>query len=307
MPRRAILLACTCCCLIPGLARARQWADSTGKYTVEADLVAFNDQTVVLKRQDHSLVAVPQEKLSAKDRSYVRSEEAAEIGNRAASQMQTWTMRGGMKVIGRVVDYGRRELSVQRRRGKIYVNDHLFTNLPDVYRKMLPKIVANFENTSIDDEAAFEAWVLKQRGQARTFVCEGVLLELENGDEWGVPFFFFSPEEMKILQPGWDRWLAAANDKAKQEQQAFMLQSQAQAYQQDRLASQQIAMMQLDMQAYSAGLFDLWEVCLYPRPGVASPPLSVVVPGRDSRQATAEALRRNPGFVAGPVGRVSRK
>jgi len=61
------------------------------------------------------------------------------------------------------------------------------------------------------------------------------------------------------------------------------------------------------MQGYQAGLFDLWEVRLFPRPGVVSPPLSVVVPARDSRSAAAEAVARNPGFVAGPVGRVRRR
>jgi len=307
MSKRLILVVCTCCSLLAGGAAAREWTDSTGKYTVEADLVAFNEQTVVLKRQDHSLVAVPQGKLSAADQKYVQSQEAAEIGARSAAQMQTWTMAGGLKVIGKVVNYGRRDLTIQRRRGKVYANDHLLSNLPEVYRKMLPKIVAHFENAPINSQEEFEAWVLKQKGQARTFTCDGVMLELENGDEYGVPFFFFAPDEMKILQPGWDRWLAAANDKAQQEQHAFLLQSQAQAYQQDRQASQQIAMMQLEMQAYTAGLFDLWEVRLFPGQGMASPPLTVVVPARDSRSAAVEAMRRNPGFVVGPVARVSRR
>jgi hypothetical protein len=65
--------------------------------------------------------------------------------------------------------------------------------------------------------------------------------------------------------------------------------------------------MQLQMQAYSAGLFDLWEVRLYPRPGVAAAPVTVVVPARDSRTAAFEAAQRNPGFVVGPVARVTRK
>ena len=66
-------------------------------------------------------------------------------------------------------------------------------------------------------------------------------------------------------------------------------------------------MMQLQMQGYQAGLFDLWEVRLVPGRSVASPPLSVVVPARDSRSAAVEAVRRNPGFTAGPVRKVSRK
>ena len=85
------------------------------------------------------------------------------------------------------------------------------------------------------------------------------------------------------------------------------MQAQAQAYQQDRAANQQIAMMQLQMQGYQAGLFDLWEVQLFPGRGVASPPFLVVVPARDSRSAAAEAVRLNPGFAAGAVSKVRRK
>ena len=59
------------------------------------------------------------------------------------------------------------------------------------------------------------------------------------------------------------------------------------------------------MQAVQAGLTSLWEVTLFPAGGRGGPPLWVVVPGRDSRQATAAALQQNPGFVAGPVRRVA--
>lgn len=307
MSKRSFLTACTYLALATAVAMGREWTDATGNYSVEAEMVAFNDQTVVLKKLDHKLVAVPLAKLSPKDNDYLRSKEAAELSGQAAAQMQTWTMKSGLKVIGKVVDYGRRQVSIQRRRGKIYVNDRLLSNLPEVYQRMVPKIVGHFENLPLDSHEEFEAWVLKQKGQARTFTCDGVVLELEDGDEYGVPFFFFAPEDMKILQPGWDRWLAAANDKAQQEQHAFLLQSQAQAYQRDRQASQQIAMMQLEMQAYGAGLFELWEVCLYPPPGTLNHPVNVVVPARDSRAAAMEALQRNPGFTVGPVARVRRK
>ena len=37
---------------------AREWTDSTGRYTLEADLVASNDRLVVLQRADHELGAI---------------------------------------------------------------------------------------------------------------------------------------------------------------------------------------------------------------------------------------------------------
>jgi hypothetical protein len=302
-----VLLVLTAWLGLSAVALGRTWTDSTRNYHVEADLVAFNDDTVVLKKENHHLVAVPIAKLSKDDQAYMRSKEVAEQARRSADAMQMWTMKSGLKVIGRVVDYGSKEITIQRRRGKIYVNDRLFDNLPEVYQKMLPKIVAHFENVEIDDKRAFDAWVTKLRGEPRTYTCEGVLLELDSGDEYGVPFFFFSSDDLEILEPGWQRWLATDKDRSKREQESFLLQTQAQAYQQDRMVDQQIAMMQLQMQGYQAGLFDLWEVRMFPGPGVVSPPLLVVVPARDSRSAAAEAIRRNPGFVPGPVAKVRRR
>jgi hypothetical protein len=307
MPRTAVLLVSAVWLAMAAAADGRTWTDSTGAYRVEADFIGFNDATVVLKRENHQLAAIPIAKLSAADRDYLKSKEAVDQAHRSADAVQTWTMASGLKVVGRVVDYARKDITIQQRRGRTYVNDRLLDNLPEVYQKMLPAIVAHFEKTPIPDRRALDAWVMKLRGEPRTFTCEGVLLELENGDEYGVPFFFFSEADLKILQPGWQRWLAGEKDRAKHEQESLLLQTQAQAYQQDRRASQQIAMMQLQMQGYQAGLFDLWEVVLYPGPGVASPPLSVVVPGRDSRSAAAAALSANPGFTVGPIRKVSRK
>jgi hypothetical protein len=289
------------------VADGRTWTDSTGNYRVEADLIGFNDATAVLKKKSRQLVAVPIEKLSKEDRDYLESKEAAEQARQSAESQQTWTMASGLKVVGRVVDFCRKDITVQKKYGATYVNDRQLKNLPEVYQKMLPKIVSHFEKIEIDDKQGLNSWVAKLRGSARTFKCEGVLLQLENGDIYGVPFFFFSSEDMKILEPGWKRWLAADKDRAKQEQESFLAQSQAQAYKQDQMANQQIAVMQLQMQGYEAGLFDLWEVCLYPGRGVNSPPLVVVVPGRDSRSAAAKAMQLNPGFTAGAVAKVRRK
>jgi len=65
--------------------------------------------------------------------------------------------------------------------------------------------------------------------------------------------------------------------------------------------------LQLELQGYDAGLFDLWEVRLIPAsvPGI---PQIVVVPGRNSREASVEAQRRYPGYMAaGPIAKVRRR
>lgn len=284
---------------------AREWTDSTGRYKTEAELIAYNESTVVLKKDEGQLVAVPIKQLSDEDQNFLKSKDA-EQSVRSADQLQTWTMKDGMKVVGRVVGYGRRDVTIQRRRGKTYVNDRLLSNLPEVYQKMVPRIVEHLEGLTLTSDRQFEAWVNGLLGQARTYTLEGVRLELENGDEYAVPFFFFSDNDLELLKGGWDEWLAAEQDRQQQEQHNFYLESQARAYQQSQMAAnQQIQMMQLELLAVNAGLVDLWEVALIPGPGQIGFTQTVIVPARNSLQATNMALQRNPGYVAGPVRKVA--
>jgi hypothetical protein len=283
-----MLITTTCIAtagLQTGLA-ARLWTDTTGSYTLEADLVAFSDTTVVLQRADHDLVAFPIDKLSDQDRQYLKSQDAGDLMKKSIEGPQTWTLRDGTKITGRMVDFTERDMTVQRRRGRIYVNDRVLENLPEFYQMLVPRIVAKLENLRSADRRALESWLIQQRGQPRTFHLEGVVLELESGDEYAVPFFLFS-------------------DGDAQAERAFLLRSLAAARHRDKQVQREIAMMQLKLQAVQAGVTSLWEVTLYPSSGQVGQPRWVVVPGRDSRQATAAALQQNPGFVAGPVRRVS--
>lgn len=285
---------------------ARTWTDSSGRYTVDAGLVALMDGAVVLQRGDHHLVSIEVDRLSKADQEFLSTEDARRAAKQTTDQQQTWTTRGGLQILGNVVDYVAKDVTVQRRRGKVYVNDRVFDNLPEVYQKIVPRVVANFEGKPIDDKSALESWLTHRKGQPATYHCEGVVLELPSGDEYAIPFFLLSDEDLQVLQPGWDRWVAAQGDYQSQSGVADELRTLAAARQQDAQVTQQIAKLQLAMQAVDAGVTSLWEVTLAPGPGVAGAPLWVVVPGRDSRQATSVALSRNPGYVAGAVRRVSR-
>jgi hypothetical protein len=284
---------------------AREWKDSSGKYSVEADLIAFTDDQVVLKREDGKLVTLDRNMVSAADRKFLESKEAEEIHQERASKPQIWTMKGGWKIAGHPVGYGRKEIVMQRRRGKVYVNDRVLDNLPEVYQRMLPRIVAHYEKIKLDDKDDLVTWMTKQRGQPRKFTVDGVMMELENGDEYAIPFIFFSDQDLNVLRPGWERWLASDENTTYRQREDFLLRAQAQAYQQDRRVDQQIAAMQLIMSGVEAGVTDLWEVYLYPKPGVAALPKYVVGPARDSRQAIVQAMAKNPNYVAGPARRLN--
>jgi SLA1 homology domain 1, SHD1 len=286
-------------------AEARIWTDSTGKYSIEANLIAFNNRMVVLQREDHQLGQVPIEKLSKADQEYLKSKEASEAVKQVGG-MQTWTLRNGLKMIGRVVGYARKEMAVQRRRGNIYVNDRMFDNLPEVYQQMIPKIVAKMENLKRDDKQALEDWLVLQKGQPKMFTVDGAIVELESGDEYVVPFSFFSQGDLQFLQAGWEQWLAAHNKQQyeQQDEQAFLVQSLMAARQADEKIQQQIAQMQIN-QAVMLGTTQLWEVSLYPGRGVAGRPQWVVMPGINSREAQNAALAQYPGYVVGPVRKVA--
>jgi hypothetical protein len=247
--------------LICSPSMGREWTDKTGNVKVNGTLIAADQKDVVLRLDQpvkgRELLAIEIAQLSEADQKFLMLEES-EGQLKSATEKHSWGFVNGMTVFGKVVGFNRKDVTLQRRRGKLYVNDRPFDNLPEVYRKMIPRIVEHFEKKTFANENQFNDWVLAQRAEARTFTCDGVLMELPNGEEYGVPFFFFKDTELKILQPQWDEWLAA-NETAKQDeetkrQQSLYLQSPASAYQQSMEQNQayqqemmQIARMQLQM------------------------------------------------------------
>ena len=295
--------------LFAALAGARPWSDKSGEYELEADLVSFDDEVVVLRRGDKELAALAIADLSDADREFLKSQEAKDAAAKAFAAPQEWSLRGGQTVKGKVVDFADRDVTIDRRRGRIFVNDRLMNNLPEFYRDLVPQIVAHQEKLPLADGRALRRWLIDQGDKPHLFHVQGVVIEDENGDEFAVPFFLFSDADLKLLQPGWDEWLAAHSkqDYESEDDHGFLLRSLAAARQQDQELQREIALMQLTMQTIQAGVTSLWEVTLYPAAGQGGPPLWVVVTGRDSNQATVAAMNQNPGYVAGPVRRVSRR
>jgi hypothetical protein len=300
MPRAVALIVTL---LLVSSVHARVWTDASGKYTFEADLIAFNETDLVLQKPDKTLVAVDMEQLSAEDQKYVQSKEASEAVDKLHAKKQVWKMRSGLEVIGNVIDYVRKDVTFSMTRGKIYVNDQLFENLTGIQQRVVPLIAAHFTERDITDRAGLFDWLKRRRGEPITFTVEGVQMELENGDMYGVPFFLFSDQALAVLKPGWEEWAAKNASFEQQQETELRLQTAAHSFSEGQAQTNQLLKMQLQMQAYQAGL--LWEVTLYPDQGMTGWPLYVVVPGRDSRQASMNALASNPGYTLGPIARVS--
>lgn len=194
-------------------ADARIWKDVTGLYTINADLVGFDDDMVILQRENKELGSCPIDKLCKEDREYLKSKEALEIHNSHIDQTQTWAMTNGLKVVGKIVDYERDEVVIKQQDGKVVVNDKPFDGLPEIYQDILLRVVETSESKPMPNKKAFEDWVRTspnfQNGKSENYNLEGVVFELQDGSQYAVPFYLFAKKEQDMLKSGWDAWLAS--------------------------------------------------------------------------------------------------
>ncbi|MCU0719565.1 MAG: hypothetical protein MUC83_07665 [Pirellula sp.] len=294
---------------------SREWSDSTGTLKIRGTLLAADESEVVIKldkkEKGRELLAVAITDLSAADREFLKTQEA-ESELKLDGEKHAWELKNGLKVFGRAVSFVRKDVVMQRRRGKLYVNDRPMDNLPEVYQKMIPYVVGYFEKTTFETKRQFDDWVISQRNKINTYPCEALMIEFPNGDEYGVPLFFFSESVLERLKPAYEKWQSDTKAKLSEDEQSerqrqndLYLQSHAAAYQQQQQEMMQIAKLQLLMNSVSAGATDLWEVYMYPGPGTFGYPISVVVAGRNSQQASQLALQNNPGHIVGPIRKVA--
>ena len=198
---------------VAGTAEARIWKDVTGLYTIDADLVGFDDDMVILQRENKELGSCPIDKLCKEDREYLKSKEALEIHNSHLDQTQTWTMSNGLKVVGKIVDYERDEVVIKQQDGKVVVNDKPFGDLPEIYQDILLRVIEISESKPMPNKKALEDWVstspIFRNGKSENYNLEGVVFELQDGAQYAVPFYLFAKKEQELLKSGWDAWLAS--------------------------------------------------------------------------------------------------
>tara|TARA_R110002049_G_scaffold50370_2_gene142997 strand:+ start:68367 stop:69275 length:909 start_codon:yes stop_codon:yes gene_type:complete len=276
-------------------AHARSWSDTHGQFKIEAEAIGYNETTVVLKTASGRLLAVELSELSAEDQAFVKSKQADSTTKPSADEMQTWTSKDGLKFRGRVLAYGKKLLAVQRQLGKVFINDQPFSRIDQLHQKLILKILSHLENENLEDERQLQAWAKGLGADVKTYPLEGVLMELESGDIIGVPFFLFAQEELSILKPGWEYWLAHSDDDEARNREDLMIQSTANEYQRDRQNRQQIEMLKLGMLARATGLITIWEVMLR-RPGDGGRTMSVMVQADNSDIASQMVQQQYPGF-----------
>ena len=287
-------------------AEARTWKDKSGIYSIEGELFAFNDEHVVIERSDGQLGMFRIDIFSDDDVAYLKQEEVKKASRDNMDREQAWEMANGTKVFGTLVDFARKKVQIQRRRGKIYINDRVFDGLPPVYQTIVIQSVGQYEGIDGIDQKKFIEWVGKLRGAPKEFDVDGIVMQLKDSNEYIIPFVLFAQSSLDILQDGWHEWLAAndARDYDSQDDESFRLQATAAAIARNQQLANGIAVAQFNLDLIRSGITSLWEVSLYPLPGNPMAPRWVYSQGRNSLQATNAALQANPGFQAGPVRRI---
>ena len=300
-PAALILLS-----LLISSANSREWEIASGDYQFVGDLVAASETTIVVERDNtaRDLVSIDIGQLCEDDQTYLQQLNTDADSN---PEMKMWTFQNGLQIRAAAVEFIRREVTVRRHRGKAYVNDERYDKMPGVYRKTIPPFVSHFEEGEEISEKTFQKWVRTLKGTTRTYVCEGVLFELENGNLYAIPFFFFDDADQHILKRGWKEWTKADDDEAARQYHSVVMRAQAAAGQQKEAERRQIAKLHLQLKGYEAGLFDLWEVAIFPPANAGNAPVVVVVPARNSDQAAMRAATNYPAYRVGTIRKVQRK
>lgn len=298
-----------------GAGAAREWKSAKGQVVLTGSFVAANDATVVIEKPTGELVGVKLEELSEADRKLAQELRLAEVQAKSESEARraeeraydphVWTTRDGVKLKGRVTSFARKDVTYRRNTGVTMVNEHPFSKLPAYYQDVAIRIVGQMADPNVKTEADLTRWARSLRGQPKTFSVEGVILRLEDNTELPIPFFLLSDDDLKFLRPGWDAWKKQDADEESRKRESFLLEVQAQQYQEDRAMTQQIQMMNMQYMAVATGLTRIWEVYLYPPAGVYARPMAVVVNALDNVQAQQVASMMYPGYFIGPVRKLS--
>lgn len=307
-----LILGCLCGAIAspPAVAKVRDWSDREGRFLIRGEMIAASEDAVVVRKPNDELIAVPLDAISDDDQAAVKTQRDVEAPDPASpetiEQLHTWTTRGGFEFKGRVLAFGERDVEFASQAGLVTVNGTAWNNL-DGFRKLLAiKIVAEFDDPTVETEADLRRWMRQKQGRPSSFRVQGIRMKLADGKEVPVPFFLFSDRDLEILKPGWETWRDSHDDEAAQRQESFLLSVQADQYRREEREARQVRMMQLELLGAVAGVTTIWEVYLSPRPGTFGRPLSVMVSARDSLQAQQMASARYPGYVVGPTRAVSR-
>ncbi len=291
-------------------AETRVWTDSSGEFTVDAELVDADEHSAVLKNEKGRLITVPISKLSDADQKHVKKALTARAKEKAPQgDSRTWKLKDGSSITGRIVDYDHDPVLVQLRDGRVRVGDLAFSLLSRQEQSVVLRSMSAQVKQEFKSEQDISAWLSSQKGQRVVLQAGGVELLEPDGNDISVPFSLFDEKEQQYLRPGWDDWFKAQQakrgqkptdaDLALQRDASFHLRARSRLEEKER----QLNMAANQLVIQEAFGISNWRVELISANGNL-PSREVIVPGRTSEDARFEAGRRYPGFQIGGIARI---
>lgn len=241
-----------------------------------------------------------------------------------------WNLKDGQVISGRLIGFGREALVLVRRDGDVLVNGTKFDELSAAYQKIVPDVVSRIDNVEVGDRESLEDHLADGGAGPFRYELAGIQVEGDQGGVVTIPVSLLRPADQEVVQPGMKRWLAAQEKGVEEnvrEETAKTERLLLDSYQrlQDRSPAyptrpaptaasptgpgavppvHPVRMIDLQLQAATAGVTDIWEVLLYPSAPYGYP-RTVVVPAENSRGAEIAATRNYPRWRVGPVRKLS--
>ena len=303
--------------LVYGLAplRAREWSDNSGHFKIEADLVAFDGETVVLRAKAGRLLAVKLANLSADDIAYLKSPEAASFENSAPIQDSPteWSLQNGQVVRGAITGIGIQQVVIFRRDSNVHVSFNGKEIADPIYKLLLPEIVNQVASTSYKSLDELDRHLATLKPPSVTYMLPTVTITTNSGHV-AIPVFLFKKEEQHYLWAASERLrLLQESELTSEEREKIAARENflARSFGRGRLAAAalpaEISQIQLDLLANAAlvaARAEFWEVVISP-PNAYLLPFTVVVPAANSAEAEARVAAQYPGYTLVGISRTA--
>ncbi len=294
---------------------AREWSDSSGNFKVEADLVAFDGETVVLKAKTGRLLALKLADLSKSDLEYLKTPEVAAFENSAPvpEAPTEWSLQNGQVVRGAMAGIGIQKVLIFRRDAKTHISFDGKEITHPIYKTLLPEIVNQLASTSFKTLEELDRHLATLKPPSLAYALPSVTVSTDKGTVC-IPNFLFKKEEQKYIWAASERLRSLQDSELSSEdrekllaRENFLARSYGRGRNQAVNGPVEISQMQLDFLANAAlvaARAEFWEVVIAP-PNAYMMPFTVLVPAANSGDAEAQVAARYPGYRLVGIGRAN--
>jgi len=295
--------------------QAREWSDNSGHFKVEADLIAFDGDTVVLRAKAGRLLALKLADLSKTDVEYLKTPEVAGFENSSPipEAPTEWSLKNGQIVRGAITGIGIQQVVIFRRDSKVHISFDGKELTDPIYKVILPEIVNQVASTSFKTLEELDRHLAALKPPSVTYAVPAVTIATNKGNV-GIPNFLLKKEEQNYLWTASERLRSLQESEITSEEREkiaspenFLARSYSRGRNQAVNTPVEISQIQLDFlsnAALVAARAEFWEVVISP-PNAYLMPFTVVVPAVNSADAGAQVAARFPQYQLVGISRAS--